>query len=146
MRNRSHSLLISLCLLLLGSVPGSVIAITPRTIDGADNNSSNPDWGQANTQEIRLTDADYFDGISIIRTDIHGRPNAREISTTIFSQSPVEQFLDENSLNEMTWAWGQFVDHDIDFTGDGMESHDITISSQRSRFCTRFRWPYHDSS
>ena len=27
----------------------------------------------------------------------------------------------------MVWAWGQFVDHDIDFTSDGGESHPINI-------------------
>ena len=113
---------------LLSSV-SSGLAITPRTIDGSSNNLSNLAWGQAHTQEIRLTPADYADGISAIRTDIHGRPNARDVSTQIFSQSASEQFLDENNLNEMTWAWGQFVDHDIDFTGDGTESHHVDIPS-----------------
>ena len=118
------------CLLgyvVLLSSASTGFAITPRTIDGSNNNSANSAWGQANTQEIRLTPADYADGISAIRTDIHGRPNARDVSTHIFSQSASEQFLDENNLNEMTWAWGQFVDHDIDFTGDGMESHHVDI-------------------
>ena len=109
------------------SSASSGFAITLRTIDGSSNNASNVAWGQASTQEIRLTPADYADGISAIRTDLHGRPNARDISTQIFSQSASEQFLDENNLNEMTWAWGQFVDHDIDFTGDGTESHHIDI-------------------
>ena len=121
-------------LAVLTSATAPLLAITPRTIDGSNNNLANLSLGQANTQEIRLTPANYFDGISIIRTDIHGRPNARELSTRIFSQSATEHFLDENGLNEMTWAWGQFVDHDIDFTGDGMETHDITIPASDPDF------------
>ena len=109
------------------SSASTVYAITTRPIDGSNNKRSNVTWGQANTEEVRLTSVDYLDDISIIRTDMDGRPNAREVSTAIFSQLPNEQFLDENNLNEMTWSWGQFIDHDIDFTGGGEESHDITI-------------------
>ena len=115
------------CFVVLTFVATPLFAANLRTIDGSNNNLTNVTWGQANTQEIRLTPVDYLDGISIIRTDIHGRPNAREVSTAIFSQSANQQFLDENNLSEMTWAWGQFVDHDIDFTSGGIESHDIII-------------------
>ena len=121
-------------LAVLTSATAPLLAITPRTIDGSNNNLANFALGQANTQEIRLTPANYFDGISIIRTDIHGRPNARELSTRIFSQSATEHFLDENGLNEMTWAWGQFVDHDINFTDDGAETHEITIPDDDAGF------------
>ena len=103
------------------------VPITPRTIDGSNNNVTQPTWGQTDTEEIRLTPVDYADGIATIRTDTHGRPNTREISTRIFSQSATTPILDENHLNEMVWAWGQFVDHDIDFTQDGTESHQVDI-------------------
>jgi peroxidase len=122
------------CFAVLTSVVTPLLAVTFRTIDGLNNNISNVTWGQADTQEIRLTPVDYLDDISTIRTDIHGRPNAREVSTAIFAQSPSQQFLDENNLSEMTWAWGQFVDHDIDFTGGGTESHDITIPTTDPAF------------
>ena len=110
------------------------LSVTPRTIDGSNNNRDNSSWGQANTPEIRLTAVDYVDGISEVRTDIHGRPNARQISSRIFAQSNTEEFLDENKLNEMTWAWGQFVDHDINFTDDGAETHEITIPDDDAGF------------
>lgn len=122
------------CFIALTFVATPLFAATPRTLDGSNNNLSNVTWGQTNTQEIRLTPVDYLDGISTIRTDIHGRPNAREVSTAVFSQLTNQQFLDENNLSEMTWAWGQFVDHDIDFTDGGMESHDITIPATDPAF------------
>jgi hypothetical protein len=77
---------------------------------------------------MRLTSPDYLDGMGSIRTDTNSnRPNAREISTAVFAQSADQRFRDENGLSEMVWAWGQFVDHDIDFTADGSESHVINI-------------------
>jgi hypothetical protein len=70
-----------------------------------------------------------------IRTDTNSsRPNAREVSTSIFSQSADERFRDENGLSEMVWAWGQFVDHDIDFTSDGSEQHAVNIPAMDSAY------------
>jgi peroxidase len=125
---KTRSLMKSLLagIVLLSTAPVA-LGITPRTIDGSNNNLANPAWGQTFSHELRLTPADYVDGIGIIRTDIHGRPNARAVSTAIFSQSATESILDENNLSEMTWAWGQFIDHDVDITSDGAEPHQITI-------------------
>lgn len=85
-----------------------------RSLDGSNNNISNPTWGSVNQQLLRLSPVDYADGISSPAGS--DRPSARVISNT-FSVSPEDGILNDRDFTAFVYAWGQFLDHDIDLTG-----------------------------
>ncbi|HVT29630.1 MAG TPA: peroxidase family protein, partial [Lacipirellulaceae bacterium] len=94
-------------------------------IDGVGNNVANPTWGAADTNFTRIGPANYADGISA--PNGQNLPSARAISNLIANQdlNGVEQDLDNNrSLSDWVYAWGQFIDHDIDLT----ESSDVSMN------------------
>ena len=95
-------------------LPG-VPAIFPqefRTIDGTNNNLSNPTLGSANTPFRRTTTDAYGDGFNTpAGADQLG---ARDISNLVDAQSgSVPIALPESAY---WWAWGQFIDHDMMIT------------------------------
>jgi len=82
------------------------------SIDGTGNNLDNPDWGSTGEQLLRLTTVEYADGVSSpVGED---RPSAREISNAVAAQD--ESIPDSGYLTDISWLWGQFIDHDIDLT------------------------------
>lgn len=93
-----------------------------RAIDGFGNNTENPDWGGANTQLLRRTTAEYFDGVSqpSAGADGSGRPNPRELSNAIVAQA--NEVFNYRGLTNFVFQWGQFIDHDLSLTE---ESHPI---------------------
>jgi hypothetical protein len=104
-------------------------AIEP--IDGVGNNIANPTWGSTGTDLIRLAAAAYADGI-----DAPSLPNdlsARAISNIVNSQTdpadPSQDIMtvDQQSLSDFGYAFGQFMDHDLDNTPDGGTSLPITV-------------------
>lgn len=82
-------------------------------LDGRGNNPANPDWGSANTNFLRLSPVDYTDGISSPAGA--DRPSPRVISNT-FSASPEDGVLNDRDFTAFVYAWGQFLDHDINLT------------------------------
>ncbi len=94
----------------MSSVPTS--AQIYRSYDGSNNNESYPTYGAVDAEMPRISEADYADGISIPKLDMtHNRPNPRVISNRLFSQpATISNGL---SLSDFTWAFGQFIDHDI---------------------------------
>lgn len=93
--------------------------------DGTGNNPSHPLWGSTGSQLIRIAPAEYGNGISTIGgTD---RPSAREISNVIADQGS-QDIISDRMLAAMIYAWGQFIDHDLDLTPTGgTESLDIPV-------------------
>lgn len=85
-----------------------------RSFDGTGNNISNPTWGAAGTDLLRLVPAAYADGISSPAGA--NRPSSRVISNTL-SDHPDDDIKSDRALSNMVYAWGQFIDHDIDLTG-----------------------------
>jgi hypothetical protein len=83
-----------------------------RSIDGTGNNPNNPLLGSANTPLMRKTSLGYGDGMGT--PGGAGEPDARDISNTVCAQD----IMVPNTLraSDFLWAWGQFVDHDIDLT------------------------------
>lgn len=84
-----------------------------RSLDGRGNNLRHPSWGAADTTLLRLARASYRDGVS---TPTTSRPNPRVISNRVFSQRlsvPNSRFA-----SDLTWQWGQFIDHDISHSLD----------------------------
>ncbi|HMC11093.1 MAG TPA: peroxidase family protein, partial [Pirellulaceae bacterium] len=87
-----------------------------RSIDGTGNNLTNTTWGSAGVDLLRTAPAAYGDGIaSLAGAD---RPSAREISNAVSDQGG-EEILNAQQLSAMAYAWGQFIDHDLDLTPTG---------------------------
>jgi peroxidase len=94
-----------------------------RTITGFGNNIVHPTWGESGTDLLRVSPVAYADGISSPST-----PNTlgpREISNNLSNQSnPIFSFADNlggpnaQRLSDYSYAWGQFIDHDMDLSKD----------------------------
>ncbi|MBN8579738.1 MAG: peroxidase [Anaerolineae bacterium] len=119
-------------------------------LDGVGNNLANPQWGSVNQNLLRLSPADYVDGIkSPAGAD---RPSPRLVSNA-FSASPADGTLNDRDFTAFVYAWGQFLDHDIGLTVsadpkeafpvivpagdewfDPQSAGDMTISFSRSQY------------
>ncbi len=116
------------------------------SIDGTGNNQANPNWGAANQPLYRdIVAANYADGISALNdkaaTDpTVTLPSARDISNLLGTQT--DSIQDDRDLSAFIYAWGQFIDHDLDLTPDGGTSAPITTASRRSAIC-RLELPIH---
>jgi len=82
--------------------------VTAYPIDGVGNNPSDPTLGAANTDEVRLAPANFAPNTT--DTPVSG-PNPRDISNAIFATSQDE---DPGGRSAYMYAFGQFIDHDID--------------------------------
>ncbi len=104
-----------------------------ESIDGTGNNLSNPTWGSAGVDLLRLAIADYADGIS--SPSLANDSSARAISNLLNSQADPSdssqdiQTVDQNSLSDFGYAFGQFMDHDMDNTPDGGASLPIAVAA-----------------
>ncbi|MCH9697404.1 MAG: peroxidase family protein [Gammaproteobacteria bacterium] len=87
-----------------------------RSIDGSQNNLSDPDMGKAHSQLQRFISADYGDGIQTLSGQ--NRVSARLISNTVLTQAG--SIPNPEGASDFIWQWGQFLDHDIDLT-DGID-------------------------
>ncbi len=86
-----------------------------RSIDGTGNNLSNPIWGAADTELLRVAPADYpGDGSGSTILGSADRANPRTISNTLFTQTTAAPSA--HGLTAGVWQWGQFLDHDITLT------------------------------
>ena len=83
-----------------------------RSITGEGNNEEEPDWGKAGIPVLRFTGYDYADGKSSPSGE--DRPSAREISNTVLAQT--DSIPSAIGVSDLFWAWGQFIDHDIDLS------------------------------
>ena len=80
-----------------------------RTIDGMNNNLSNPSWGASEQMFIRRFPARYTDGSDA--PSGANRTNARTISNAVSLQT--ESVENRRGATDFLWQWGQFLDHDI---------------------------------
>ena len=104
-----------------------------QSFDGTGNNLLNPTWGSNESQFLRMAAAEYGDGISTpAGADL---PSARVISNALAAH-PETDLLNDRDLSAFIYAWGQFLDHDIDLTGTASpaESFDIAIPTGDSSF------------
>lgn len=92
-----------------------VVVGAARPIDGVGSNPDNPDFGSAGQTQLRLAEANFADGIGEIADE--GLPNPRVISNTIAAQDGDEP--NELGGSSFLFAWGQFIDHDLDLTPEG---------------------------
>ena len=80
--------------------------------DGTQNNLSHPEWGVVQTPLISIAPLAYADGVSAPAGG--DRPNPRVISNALAQQEV--SIPDPRGLTNVIWAWGQFLDHDLDLT------------------------------
>ena len=99
-------------------------AVEFRSLDGSGNNLLHPTWGSAGIDLLRRAAADYADGISAPAGE--DRPSPRAISNAVNAgpePAPGEEddAGDDNArnLSPFVYAWGQFIDHDLDLTSSG---------------------------
>ncbi len=91
-----------------------------RPIDEVGNNRANASLGTAGTDLLRVSPAAYADGISA--PSLASNPSARVISDLLNNQAdPADPSQDLNtvdaqSLSDFGYAFGQFIDHDLDLT------------------------------
>jgi peroxidase len=102
------------------------MALRFRSIDGSDNNLADPTLNQAGTDFARVGPANFADGVYAMQPG----PNPREISNIVVANGPTNTDLEVNgvALSGMMYAWGQFVDHDLDLEQAGTNTPDISIS------------------
>jgi peroxidase len=87
-----------------------------RSIDGSNNNLADPTLNQANTDFARVGPANFADGFN----EMTPGPNPRTISNIVVAQEDTGEdgphLMDDNgvALSGMMYAWGQFIDHDLD--------------------------------
>ena len=88
---------------------------TIRSIDGTDRDDQ---LGATHTPLRRVAPAFYADQMGEMMTT--DRPNPRSISNAVSAQNQDGDSAVNNNnhrgLSDMIWAWGQFVDHDMDLT------------------------------
>ncbi len=105
--------------------PPKPAGITYRSLDGSGNNLTNPGLNALGAGFSRLGPARFSDGISALRTDL---PNARTISNLVVDGNGATP--NKEGLSGMMYAWGQFIDHDINLTlSDGVNHIDIAVPS-----------------
>jgi hypothetical protein len=112
--------------------PSAPLVTGFRPIDETGNNVATPDWGRAGTDLIRLSTAAYADGIST--PSLPQDQSARAISNILNNQAdpanPSQDLntVDQQSLSDFGYAFGQFMDHDMDLTPDGGASLPIPVA------------------
>lgn len=88
-----------------------------RSYDGSGNNLKNPQWGAALTTLLRISYPDYGDGVSAMAIRGTSNPNPRIISNEVCKVH--EDLGPSTQFSSFVWAWGQFLDHEIDLTPSG---------------------------
>ncbi len=105
----------------------AVIANAPVSVpsyNGTGNNTANPTWGSAGSDLLRQTPAAYSNGNSTPAGTT--RPSARVISNALADQqAPTES---EFGLSNFVYAWGQFIDHDLDLTTSATPGESFNIA------------------
>src|SRR4051812_43622307 len=109
------------------SVTNPITAAAVESINGTGNNLANTLWGSAGTDLLRIAAAAYADGISAPVSA--GLPSARAISNAVVSQAEDVDILNNLVLSAFIYAWGQFIDHDMDLTPGGSTPFNVAVPS-----------------
>jgi hypothetical protein len=99
-------------------------AVGIRSIDGTGNNPAHPDWGSAGTDLLRLAPAAYADGVSAPAGAT--RPSARDVSNAVADQGD-QDIINSRLMSAMVYAWGQFIDHDLDLTPNATPAQPFNV-------------------
>lgn len=108
--------------------------ITWAAYDGNGNNMKNPSWGMYKTQLLRKCPADYSanNELSIRGPTAAESPNPRHVSNVICSDSG--QSPSSTKLSNMTWMWGQILDHELDLSPETGDEHADIITPATDQY------------
>jgi hypothetical protein len=106
---------------------------TVEPIDGTGNNLANPAWGSAGADLIRLAAAAYADGVSApaLANDLSARAISNLLNNQADPANPSVDLatIDQNSLSDFGYAFGQFIDHDLDNSPNGSTAISIPVAA-----------------
>ena len=88
---------------------------TQRTYDGSKNNKQNANWGKGGEPLRRGCEGSAYEDCKNDPARLGG-PNPRKISNLVCCQNRPEP--NARRLTDFVWAWGQFLDHELDHTLD----------------------------
>ncbi|GMS93912.1 hypothetical protein PENTCL1PPCAC_16087, partial [Pristionchus entomophagus] len=110
-----------------------------RSYDGQCNNIDYPQWGAAQTANVRLLPAQYENGfntpIGWNKDKLYNgfpKPNARLVSRQIVSSCEITP---HHTLSSFVMQWGQVVDHDITHTPFALSRTSYTSGAVCNRTC-----------
>ena len=113
-----------------GQGDGAAIVANIRTIDGASNNLGNTSFNATDSDFARIGEAHFADGISSL---VDG-PNPRTISNVVVGEGDAA-VPNQEGLSGFMYAWGQFIDHDLDLSrSDGTTHIDVQIPAGDPNF------------
>src|SRR3954469_12149686 len=96
-------------------------AMQYRSVDGSGNNLGAPHINEAGTDFTRVGPANFADGIS----EPTPGPNPRTISNVVVAGG---DNAEGSGLSGLMYAWGQFLDHDLDLSASDGNTHiDIVV-------------------
>ena len=103
--------------------PKPAVQLEFRSIDGSGNNLAHGQENAVGSDFSRIGPANFTDHVGAMATNA---PNARTISNEVVAGSG--DVANAEGLSGMMYAWGQFVDHDLDLMkSDGKTHIDIAI-------------------
>ncbi|TDH59380.1 peroxiredoxin [Dankookia rubra] len=94
-----------------------------RSLDGSGNNLAEPSTNAIDTAFIRLADPVFADA----DRGLVAGPNPRVISNVVVGEGDAD-IPNPQGLSGMMYAWGQFIDHDINLTADSRTAEPIFIT------------------
>jgi len=101
-----------------------------RSIDGSGNNLSHTEYNAAGSDFARIGTAHFADGVDAMTSG----PNPRMISNVVVGQGDAD-VANAEGLSGMMYAWGQFIDHDLDLSrSDGVTHIDIPVPNGDPNF------------
>ncbi len=104
-------------------LPPAKPGVRYRSIDGTGNSLVRAGLNALGADFSRIGTAHFSDGVSALRTDL---PNARTISNLVVAGNA--ETPNAEGLSGMMYAWGQFIDHDINLTlSDDVTHIDIAV-------------------
>jgi peroxidase len=93
-----------------------------RSIDGSGNNLTQTDLNQAGSDFTRIGPANFADGVDAMPSG----PNPRMISNVVVAGNG--DLANPEGLSGMMYAWGQFIDHDLDLANQNPNTNiSITV-------------------
>jgi peroxidase len=95
-----------------------------RSVDGSDNNQIHASFNQTGSDFTRIGSANFADGVDAMVS----APNPRMISNVVVAGNG--DLPNPEGLSGMMYAWGQFIDHDLDLANqDPTTNIAITVPS-----------------
>ncbi|MFI6642468.1 peroxidase family protein [Streptomyces sp. NPDC050504] len=103
-----------------------------RSVTGYGNNLKHPERGAAGSVFLRRARVGYADGVSAPAGA--DRPSARVVSNIVCRQET--DTLNAQRLTDLTWMWGQFLNHDFNLipAADPLETIGIPVPADDTAF------------